>query len=274
MSGPYGFLSTGFNRKRYPEILESLQDMAETVFGPDLIQTESTPMGQWHGIYAGALNEAWERLEELSWSFDPRQASGIWLERLAVIMTGQGRLDDESDEDLRKRLLSDSAALGRAQNLTDDLTFKLRSLPEVKLVAVWVNESNETDLFGLPPHSYAPIIVGNPNLQDVADTIWKTHPVGITIHGNNQLQATGADGRCHLIHYSPGCKIYIAVRVFLRFYDSRCCTNAEFESMRQRILAHAKSLIGKCPGFNIGEQINRYKLFEALSEFSLSLIHI
>ncbi len=268
MSAPFGFLSTGFNRKRLPDILAELEQGVENIFGNDVIQSDASVFGQFHGVYSAAIAEAWERLEELSWNLDPRTASGQGLDSIAWIMTGSGRLSGETDEQLRRRLGIDSSALSQAQNLTDDLILKLRLLNGVDVVTNYINETNQTDEYGLPPHSYAPVIAGNPDLTELADIIWKTHPVGITVHGSVPLQAIGADGRCHKVAYTPACKVYIAMRVFVCFRDSKCCTNYDLEEMRQALVDRGKSLIGKCPGFDIGEPVDRSKLFSALDQYT------
>lgn len=268
MSTPFGFLSTGFHRKRLPDILSELEQGVENIFGSDVIQSDSSVFGQFHGIYSGALAEVWEKLEELSWNQDPRTASGQGLDAIAWIMTGSGRLTDETDEQLRRRLGIDASALRQSQNLNDDLILRLRLLNGVDVVANYINETNEVDQFGLPPHSYAPVVAGEPDLNELAQTIWETHPVGITVHGSVPLQAIGADGRCHVVSYTPACKIYIAMRVFICFRNSKCCTNYDLEEMRQVLVERGKSLIGQCPGFDIGEPVDRSKLFSALDQYT------
>jgi uncharacterized phage protein gp47/JayE len=90
MPGPYGVVSTGFNRKTTQEILADIRARQLAEISSSLDLSTVTPWGQNNGIFADELAEAWEILEVCYHAFDPDQAEEFLLTSLSKL-TGTDR---------------------------------------------------------------------------------------------------------------------------------------------------------------------------------------
>ncbi len=89
----YGITSTGFARKRLPEIKADLEAALRSSFG-DINTAPDSVFGQIIGVFAKASADEWEALEAVYNSMYPSTASGVSLDH-AVEMVGVRRLDAE-----------------------------------------------------------------------------------------------------------------------------------------------------------------------------------
>ena len=85
MPAPYGVVATGFNRKRLPEILESLNTGVKGVFGPDTNLAPQSPHGQFNGLMADIIHDQWELAEDVWHGIDPLQVTGTRLDTLLAL---------------------------------------------------------------------------------------------------------------------------------------------------------------------------------------------
>lgn len=86
-----GVTETGFVTKRFPEVIEGLQEQAIPLF-QDLVQpgetvdtSASTTLGRLIGLTAPALTEVWEAMQEVYAAFDPNTSYGVALDNLVAL---------------------------------------------------------------------------------------------------------------------------------------------------------------------------------------------
>lgn len=106
-----------------------------------------------------------------------------WDSTTNPVAASEGRLV-ESDEDLRLRFRN--TKFERSTNILDSLYSALLSVDSVESVAVYDNDTDVVDSNGLPPHSFTAIVLGGEPI-DIANTIWRNKPVGITSNGNTAV---------------------------------------------------------------------------------------
>lgn len=78
----FGITPTGFERKRYIDILADMQSRARTNFGDTIITDTNKPFGKFLDIHAWQIAELWEMLEEVYNSISVDTAEGAALDRL------------------------------------------------------------------------------------------------------------------------------------------------------------------------------------------------
>jgi len=80
-----GYTSTGFDRKRFAEILSDKNEAQKTVFGPDLNLAPESPDGQISGLMALSDDQLWQLAEYAVNATDPDNATGATLSNLVKI---------------------------------------------------------------------------------------------------------------------------------------------------------------------------------------------
>lgn len=86
----FGVTPTGFVRKTLSEILDSLESGWRDIFGASIDLSESSPDAQILGLFAGALDEAWQAAAALYGSYRPSQSVGAALSEI-VLFNGISR---------------------------------------------------------------------------------------------------------------------------------------------------------------------------------------
>lgn len=183
----YGVQPTGFVRKPLSTILSDIETAMITEFGPDVIQTAQSPLGQLNGLLADLINELWERAEDLYQSYDPDQAEGLRLDTLAKIrLLSRGAA---SDQELRQALTND----GQARIDLQDLTRAVAGLPGVTYHHVFTNETGEIqpDLVG---GTVAVAVIGGDDAA-IAAVLRRYIVPGINTYGNHVVSSI-IDGYC------------------------------------------------------------------------------
>lgn len=190
----YGVLPTGFSRKPLAVILAEIEQQLITEFGPDVVQTSQSPLGQINGLFADMITELWELAEDVYQSYDPSQAEGNRLNILGNIRLLR-RAADEQDASYRLAITNDNTArLGNA-----DFLRALKSIDGVTYAAIFVNETGKDDENFMPPNSVAAAVIGGDD-SEVAAVIYEYVIPGITMHGNTSAD-TNIDGLCRTIRY-------------------------------------------------------------------------
>lgn len=185
----YGVVATGFSRKPLSVILAELEERNIAVFGPSVIQTAQSPLGQLNGLRADAIAEAWEIGEDAYQSRDPDQAEGVNLEALARLRL-IARMVGESDESLRQAITNAGAANTRDADFYRDLV----NLTGVTWAKVYSNDTGSTDANGLPAHNVCVAALGGADV-DVATVARQYITPGISSYGNTVV-STEIDGFC------------------------------------------------------------------------------
>lgn len=187
----YGIQPTGYVRKPISVILAELEAAMVTEFGPGVIQTPQSPLGQLNGLMADLLAEVDERNLDLYQSYDPDQAEGVRLDMLARIrLAKRGLLTEEA---FRKSITN--AGQGRID--IQDLAQALTSVSGVTYARVFINDTGETDNPELEQGVVAVAVIGGDD-EEVAEAVRRHVAPGVSTFGNTRITTT-KDGFCRSI---------------------------------------------------------------------------
>lgn len=188
----YGVLTTGFAVKPLAQILAELEASNVVTFGPAVIQSEQSPLGQWNGLRSSLVASLWEHILNVYQSYDPDEAEGNRLEILARIRLLE-RATGELDPDFRKAITN----VGRGRIDIADFTRALLSVDDVTYARVYINDTTETDEHGLSSGVVAVAVLGGED-EDVAATA-RTYAVpGVILYGNTSVSSV-IGGYCRTI---------------------------------------------------------------------------
>lgn len=206
----YGIQPTGFVRKPLSVILAEIEAAMITEFGPDVIQTSQSPFGQLNGLMADLISEVWEEAEDLYQSYDPDQAEGIRLNilgRLRLLTQG-----NKTEDEFRKAITNEN--VGRID--VQDILNAIKNLDNVTFAKVYVNDTYETNQFGIDKGSISIAVLGGDD-QEISNVIRKYAVPGINTYGNYRI-VSEFEGYCrtYLIVrpsiISPNIKFYIRTK--------------------------------------------------------------
>lgn len=188
MSDQYGVQSTGYARTPLSVILSDIEQDMIDVFGPGVIQTSQSPLGQLNGLMADLIAEIDERNLDIYQSYDPDQAEGVRLNILARIrLLQQGEMNEP---DFRKSITNEAVSNFELA----DFETALKSLNGVVYAKVWVNEVGKIYNPGSEPGSFSISILGGED-SEIARIIQKFSPPGVLTSGDVQV-TTSVDGYC------------------------------------------------------------------------------
>lgn len=185
----YGVVPTGFARKPLGTILAEVEAALITEFGPGVIQTSQSPLGQLNGLFANLVAQLWEFGEDVYQSYDPDQSEGVRLDTLAKIRLLL-RASGESDQDLRQAITN----AGRARIDLQDIARAIFGVPGVTYAQVFLNETDTIDANGLTPGMVAVAALGGDDDQ-IALAMRRYIVPGISTYGNMAV-STNIDGFC------------------------------------------------------------------------------
>lgn len=185
----FGTTPSGFSRKPLTTILSEIEQANIDQFGPGVIQTAVSPLGQWNGLRADLAAELWEIAEDVYQSIDPDQAEGVRLDILANLRLITRHVD-ESDLSLRQAITN----VGTANTRDADFLRALLNLDGVTWARVYSNDTHVQDSNGLAPHSIAVAVLGGSD-SDIAYVIRDYAVPGIGTSGNVVI-STVVDGYC------------------------------------------------------------------------------
>lgn len=188
----YGVTTNGFNRKPLSVLLAEIEQANIDIFGPGLIQTEQSPMGQLNGLRADLLATEWEHLLDVYQSIDPDQAEGVRLDALARIRL-ISRFFGESDESLRQAITN----AGSPNTRDSDFYRAVLNVDGVTWAKIYSNDTGAIDDDGLPAHSVAVVAIGGDD-GEIATVARQFIVPGITAYGNTQV-STDIEGFCRSI---------------------------------------------------------------------------
>lgn len=202
----YGVVPSGFELKRLLDILADIQAANIATFGPGVIQTDQSPLGQLNGLHADLAASVWELALAVYQSLDPDQAEGARLDQIAKLRL-LNRAAGESDIDFRMAITN----AGRARIDMSDLSQALSAVAGVTWVQTYVNSDDTTDADGIPPQHVAVAILGGDD-DEVAHTVRAYVVPGIGTHGNRILRTT-IEGFCRSIRIVRPDEINITLEV-------------------------------------------------------------
>lgn len=227
----YGVVPTGFNRKPLPIILSELEQAMVAVFGPDVIQTSQSPLGQLNGLMADLLAQLWEFGEDAYQSYDPDQAEGLRLDtlaRLRILARGAG----EDDLSLRQAITNQ----GRARIDVQDILRAVDAVSGVTYTQMFINDTDSIDENGLAGHSIAVAVLGGDD-DAIARTVRAYVVPGIGTSGNVRID-TNIDSVCRSTWIVRPVAVPIALDIeVIRRTDKMGCPPADLTAIAEGLVA-------------------------------------
>lgn len=227
MTTSYGVVSTGFSRKPLTVELAEIEAALITEFGPGVIQTSQSPLGQINGIFADRVSAVWELVEDIYSSLDPDQAEGVRLDILGRIRRLR-RAAGESDDAFRRAITN----LGQARIDLQDISRALAALDGVTYSKVWTRD--DTDDIPIPANLCIAVTGGDDD--EIAQTI-RTYVVpGMTLYGNTTIGST-IDGYCRSFRVLRPINIPVTLDVTVRtFRDALGCPPPSSTAIKAALL--------------------------------------
>ena len=224
----YGVQPTGYVRKPLSVILAELEAAMVTEFGPGVVQTPQSPLGQLNGLMADLLAEIDERNLDLYQSYDPDQAEGARLAILARLrLISRGAL---SDGDLRQAITNS----GQGRIDTQDLARALSSISGVTYSQVFVNDSGETENPELERGFVAVAVIGGDD-EAIAQTLRKFIVPGVSTYGNTYV-TSNVDGFCRSMSIIRPVDVEVNVNLVVRLRrDQANCPPPSTEAIRMAL---------------------------------------
>lgn len=186
----YGVQPTGYVVKPLATILADLEAAMITQFGPNVVQTAVSPLGQLNGLAADLVAEVYELGQDNYQSYDPDQSEGVRLDILAKLRL-LGRGIGESDVSLRNAITN----AGRARVDIQDFQRALIALDGVTYAYVFTNDTDTVDEnTSLPPGNIAIAVLGGDE-DDIAAVVRRFIVPGISTYGNIRI-SSNIEGFC------------------------------------------------------------------------------
>lgn len=160
----------------------------------------------------------------------------------------------ETDEELRLRFRE--TKFERASNILEALYSALINLEGVEEVRIYENDTDVVDGFGVPAHSFMPIVVGGVS-SEIAQTIWENKPMGIRSYGDTVVVIFDTQGFAHNIGFDRPDPVQIYITMTLT-------TNSEFpatgpDDIRSALIAYFESNLG------IGDDVIYSRLYTPIN---------
>ena len=207
----YGVQPTGYVRTPLSVFLANLENEMIAHFGPGVIQTPQSPLGQLNGMMADLLAELDEQGLDVYQSYDPDQAEGT---RLAIL--GRLRLlsgNNQTEDEFRRNITND----GRSRIDIQDLAAALKELDGVTYVQVYVHDANEEPFIGGGWVSVA--ILGGDD-DEIAAIMRKYIVPGINTYGNTPVN-TNVAGFCRTVTLLRPIEVPVSVTLRVRITPER-----------------------------------------------------
>lgn len=210
----YGVRPEGFVRKPLATILSEVEAQLITEFGPEIVQTAQSPLGQLNGLFADMVTNLWEIAEDVYQSYDPDQSEGVRLDSLGRLRL-VARAAGEADSVYRKSVTNE----GAARITLADLVRAVQNVEGVTFCQVFVNEKSYDDDNQMPSNTIAVAMLGGED-EAVAEAANRFIPPGISTHGNHPVPIV-EDGYCRVIRLVRPVEIETTLRVVLKMSPQR-----------------------------------------------------
>lgn len=204
----YGIVPTGFNRKPLAVILAEIEAKNITEFGPDVIQTSQSPLGQLNGVMADLIAQLWEQTEGLYQSYDPDQAEGTRLDILGNLrlLSRNGATDDTFRQSITN--------FGQGRIDVQDLARAIGGISGVTYAQVFINETGEVAFEGLERGTVAVAVIGGED-EDIADVLRRYIVPGISTYGNTRA-TSNVEGFCRSMSIIRPTEVIVDVDILVR----------------------------------------------------------
>lgn len=178
--------------------------------------------------------------------------SDVEIDTVTVVNLGT---DVESDVSLRTRFEQASTGMGSCNESA--IRAALLRVTDVTSASVIVNDTDETDSDGRPPHSFECYVAGGANRnQEIAQAIFDKKPIGIRTHGTESVDIVDESGVTRTIKFShvQGIQIYVKATIY---------TDTKFEGTDG--MAQIKSNIkDKIDNLSVGNNVIRSSLYDCI----------
>jgi hypothetical protein len=226
----YGVQSTGFVRKPLTVILAEIEASLITEFGPGVIQTPQSPLGQVNGIFSDGASKSWELSEDIYQSLDPDQAEGVRLDILGRIRR-IARASGELDESYRRAITNQ----GQARIDMQDISRAIAEIDGVTYSHVWVNDTGSIDTNGMPAGSICIAVTGGDD-GEIASAIRQYIVPGVTQFGTTAIESV-VDGYCRTFRILRPIDVPVELDVTVRaFKDNLGCPPPSATAIKTTLL--------------------------------------
>ncbi|QIG73264.1 baseplate assembly protein J [Rhizobium phage RHph_N17] len=251
----YGVIPEGFNRKPLATALAEMQASLVTEFGPDVIQTPQSPLGQINGLMADLVTQLWELAEDIYQSYDPDQAEGTRLDTLGSIRL-IARQVGESDASFRQAITN----AGQARVDLQDIERAIAAIDGVTYYKVWVNDTGELDANGMPAGSVCIAVTGGDD-SEIGAAIRQYVVPGVTVYGNTTVESL-IDGYCRSFRVLRPIDVPVTLTVTInKFRDNAGCPPPSDAAIKSFLVSNIH--------FLNGEDVTYYKIRSLLeSQFA------
>lgn len=187
-------------------LLVTLNDQSQTMSAINTANTLITVIGSpftFRCDTAGAITPALGSVNQIVTSYSGWDS----VENNVAANTGR---DAETDISLRERWAK--SIYHRASGMTDAITAALYDVDGVTFALTYENDTDSTDADGRPPHSIEAVVQGGV-VQDILDTIWRTHAGGITTYGSISGTVYDSQKVSHTVSFNRPTIVPIYLRI-------------------------------------------------------------
>ena len=231
----YGVLPTGFSRKPLSVIIAEIEASLITEFGPGLVQTAQSPMGQINGIFADRTSAVLELIEDIYHALDPDQAEGVNLDIIGRIRRIP-RAAGQSDASYRQAITN----AGQARIDLQDISRAIAALDGVTYSKVWTRDDTDS----IPSPANLSIAVTGGDADEIAATIRAYVVPGMTLYGNTTVEST-IDGYCRSFRILRPIDVPVTLEITIRtFRDSLGCPPPSATAVKAALINEAYFLNG------------------------------
>lgn len=205
----------GIHMPTYEERLANLSETYRSIYGNEAELSVAVPDYQLLSVFSKALDDVSALTIKVYNSRNPMYACGESLDTL-LPEYGIFRETGESDASVRARIRE---RLDR--NCTDPvgkLEMAVRQVEYNRETKAFLNETDETDANGIPPHSIAMVVDGGGD-EEIARAIWEHKPPGISTYGSTTVDVTDEDGNTHPVSFSRAMSRFVFLYVFIRVIE-------------------------------------------------------
>lgn len=165
----------------------------------------------------------------------------------------------ESDDELRNRFQTTKELIATAT--VDGIRSSLTELIGVEDVNVYENVTETTDSLGLPPKSVAAVVLsGDPD--NIAETIWRTKPAGISTFGDVDVNVQDDQGTTHTVSFSRPNTIDIYIDVTISSVEGALISNNIQRQIQEELTSYFEE------NYKVGDDVVYSRLYTPINRFS------
>ena len=239
----------GIHMPTYEERLTDLSETYRSIYGNDAELSSAVPDYQLLSVFSKAVDDVSALTLKAYNSRNPIYACGAALDML-LPEYGITREQGETDASVRARIRQ--CLETNHSDLVTELKNAVRQVEYNREVKVFLNETDEQDDNGIPPHSIATVISGGTD-EAIAKVIFDHKPPGIATYGSTTVDVTDAEGNIHPVSFSRAVDRIVVLYVFIRIIEEDNRADVE-ASIREAISDYVN-------GLGIGEPLNVPQLY-------------